>query len=94
MRYGVPAEVLVMILEMDIKYVSDVGFEDRREKWTRGLLLAAFKMLQNRDIDHAQIVGSSVGAMAQGQFLPSNYLVYEVDSDGDSLRNFWGSLAQ
>jgi membrane-bound lytic murein transglycosylase B len=104
-RYGVPAEVLIAIWGMESNYGSNVGdiptidalatlgFEGRREEWARGQLLAALKILQNRDIDRAQMIGSWAGAMGQTQFLPSNFLAYAVDADGDGRRDIWGSVA-
>jgi membrane-bound lytic murein transglycosylase B len=104
-RYGVPAEVLVAIWGMESNYGSFVGdiptidalatlgFEGRREEWARGQLLAALRILQNRDIDRAQMIGSWAGAMGQTQFLPSNFLAYAVDADGDGRRDIWNSLA-
>ena len=104
-RYGVPSEVLVAIWGMESNYGSNVGdiptidalatlgFEGRREAWARGQLLAALKILQSRDIDRAQMMGSWAGAMGQTQFLPSNFLAYAVDADGDGRRDIWGSVA-
>jgi membrane-bound lytic murein transglycosylase B len=104
-RYGVPAEVLVAIWGMESNYGSNVGdiptidalatlgFEGRREAWARGQLLAALKILQNRDIARAQMIGSWAGAMGQTQFLPSNFLAFAVDTDGDGRRDIWGSVA-
>ena len=104
-RYGVPTEVLVAIWGLESNYGSYVGdiptidalatlgFEGRREEWARGQLLAALKILQNRDIDRAQMIGSWAGAMGQTQFLPSNFLAYAVDADGDGRRDIWGSVA-
>ena len=103
-RYGVPAEVLVAIWGMESNYGSFVGdiptidalatlgFEGRREAWARGQLLAALTILQNGDIGRAQMIGSWAGAMGQTQFLPSNFLAYAVDADGDGRRDIWGSL--
>jgi lytic murein transglycosylase len=103
-RYGVPAEVLIAIWGMESNYGSYVGdiptidalatlgFEGRREEWARGQLFAALKILQNRDIERAQMIGSWAGAMGQTQFLPSNFLAYAVDADGDGRRDIWGSL--
>ena len=103
-RYGVPAEILVAIWGMESNYGSNTGdiptidalatlaFEGRREAWARTQLLAALKILQNRDIDRAQMVGSWAGAMGQTQFLPSNFLAYAVDADGDGRRDIWGSV--
>lgn len=103
-RYGVPAEILVAIWGMESNYGSNVGdiptidalatlaFEGRREAWARGQLLAALKILQNRDVERAQLVGSWAGAMGQTQFLPSNFLAYAVDANGDGRRDIWGSV--
>ncbi len=103
-RYGVPAEILVAIWGMESNYgsftgdiptidaLATLGFEGRREAWARSQLLAALKILQNRDIDRAQMVGSWAGAMGQTQFLPSNFLAYAVDADGDGRRDIWGSI--
>lgn len=103
-RYGVPAEVLVAIWGLESSYGSFVGdiptidalatlgFEGRREEWARGQLLAALKILQNHDINRAQMLGSWAGAMGQTQFLPSAFLAYAVDADGDGRRDIWGSV--
>ena len=103
-RYGVPAEVLVAIWGLESSYgsfmgdiptidaLATLGFEGRREEWARGQLLAALKILQNRDIDRAQMIGSWAGAMGQTQFLPSAFLAYAVDGDGDGRRDIWGSV--
>jgi membrane-bound lytic murein transglycosylase B len=103
-RYGVPAEVLVAIWGMESNYGSFVGdiptidalatlgFEGRREAWARRQLLAALTILQNGDIGRAQMIGSWAGAMGQTQFLPSNFLAYAVDADGDGRRDIWGSV--
>jgi len=104
-RYGVPAEILVAIWGIESNFGGNVGdiptidalatlgFEGRREDWARGQLLAALKILQQHDIDRAQMIGSWAGAMGQTQFLPSNYLAYAVDADGDGRRDIWGSVA-
>ena len=36
--------------------------------------------------------GSWAGAMGQNQFMPSTYLGYAVDFDGDGHRDIWSSL--
>ena len=39
------------------------------------------------------MIGSWAGAMGQTQFLPSAFLAYAVDADGDGRRDIWGSMA-
>nr|WP_315208023.1 lytic murein transglycosylase [uncultured Albidiferax sp.] len=104
-RFGVPATILAAIWGMESNYGSNygntptidalatLGFEGRRADWARGQLLAALKIVQNGDIDRAHMVGSWAGAMGQTQFLPSNFLAYAVDADGDGKRDIWGSMA-
>jgi membrane-bound lytic murein transglycosylase B len=104
-RYGVTAGVLMAIWGMESNYGSNygniptidalatLGFEGRREDWARRQLLAALKILQSGDISRAQMIGSWAGAMGQTQFLPSNFLAYAVDADGDGRRDIWASMA-
>lgn len=104
-RHGVPPEVLVAIWGVESNYGSNygntptidalatLGFHGRREAWARGQLIAALKILQNGDIDRAQMVGSWAGAMGQTQFLPSVFLAHAQDADGDGRRDIWHSMA-
>ncbi len=104
-RYGVPASVLIAIwgIESDfgnnygdiptIDALATLAFEGRREAWARGQLLDALRILQSGDIDRARMIGSWAGAMGQTQFLPSAFLAYAVDADGDGRRDIWGSMA-
>jgi len=104
-RYGVPTEIVVAIWGMESNYGSNfgdiptidalatLGFEGRREVWARSQLLAALTILQSGDIDRTRMIGSWAGAMGQTQFLPSNFLAYAVDADGDGQRDLWGSEA-
>ena len=104
-RYGVPPGILVAIWGMESNYGSNygntatidalatLGFEGRRGDWARAELLAALKILDNGDIARERMIGSWAGAMGQTQFLPSNFLAYAVDADGDGRRDIWGSMA-
>lgn len=104
-RYGVPAEILMAVWGIESNYggnygdvpvfdaLATLGFEGRREAWAKGELIAALKIVQRGDIDAASMVGSWAGAMGQTQFMPSSYLSYAVDADGDGRRDIWGSMA-
>jgi membrane-bound lytic murein transglycosylase B len=103
-RYGVPPAVVVAIWGMESNYggnygntpvidaLATLGFEGRREEWARRELIAALKILDSGDIARDRMVGSWAGAMGQTQFLPSNFLAYAVDADGDGRRDIWGSM--
>jgi peptidoglycan lytic transglycosylase B len=104
-RHGVPPGILVAIWGMESNYgthtgdtptidaLATLGFDGRREDWARGELIAALRILQDGDIERAQMIGSWAGAMGQTQFLPSSFLAYAVDGDGDGRRDIWGSVA-
>ena len=104
-RYGVASEILVAIWGVESNYGSNfgsiptvdalatLGFDGRREDWARGQLLAALRILQRGDIERSEMMGSWAGAMGQTQFLPSVFLGYAIDADGDGRRDIWGSMA-
>jgi lytic murein transglycosylase len=104
-RYGVPPAVLVAVWGIESNYGSNygdiptidalatLGFEGRRADWARRELLAALRILQSGDIDRDHMKGSWAGAMGQTQLLPSNFLAYAVDADGDGRRDIWASMA-
>jgi membrane-bound lytic murein transglycosylase B len=58
----------------------------------RNELLSALKILQDNHIPRREFVGSWAGAMGQAQFLPSSYLKYAVDFDGDGKADIWRSV--
>jgi len=103
-RYGVPLEVLFAFwgIESDfgnnvgsfsvIDSLATLGYDGRREAWAQRELLAALKILQNHDIERAQMTGSWAGAMGQTQFMPTVFLAEAVDQDGDGRRDLWGSI--
>ena len=104
-RHRVPPDILVAIWGLESNYgehvgttpaidaLATLGFEGRREAWARGELLAALKILRSGDITRANMLGSWAGAMGQTQFLPSSFLAYAQDADGDGRRDIWGSVA-
>jgi membrane-bound lytic murein transglycosylase B len=58
----------------------------------RNELLSALTILQQGLVPRQQFVGSWAGAMGQPQFLPSSYLAYAVDFDGDGRPDIWTSV--
>jgi membrane-bound lytic murein transglycosylase B len=57
----------------------------------RNELISALVILQQGKIPRGQLVGSWAGAMGQPQFLPSSYLRYAIDFDGDGRADIWTS---
>jgi len=59
----------------------------------RKQLVAALKIVQSGDVTIDAMTGSWAGAMGQTQFIPTTFLSYAVDFDGDGRRNIWTSTA-
>lgn len=55
-------------------------------------MIAALKILQNRDVPAREMTGSWAGAMGHTQFIPTSYLLYAVDADGNGHRDIWNSV--
>jgi lytic murein transglycosylase len=95
-KYGVPRQILVAIwgLETDfgkgdmgklpvIRTLTTLAHDCRRTELFQGELLAALKILQRGDLPLRDLIGAYAGEIGQTQFLPSSYIKYGVDFDGD-----------
>ena len=97
------ARVLVAIWGMETRYgriqgttpvfqaLATLAWEPRRATYFRGELFNALTMVQRGHIEAGTMTGSWAGAMGQTQFMPSSYLKYAVDFDGDGRRDIWKS---
>lgn len=104
-RYQVEASILVAVWGMESSFGRQIGsknvirslatlaYEGRRNDFWRGQLIAALQILQNGDTSINGMLGSWAGAMGQTQFMPTTYLQYAVDFDGDGRRDIWNSSA-
>lgn len=104
-EYGVPAAVIVALWGIESNFGENTGgfpviaslatlaHEGRRADFFRGELLSALKILEAGDIAPEAMNGSWAGAMGQSQFMPSTFLAYAVDGNGDGRRDIWGSQA-
>lgn len=102
--YGVPAGIIVAIWgresgfgRADIPHpVIDVlatkAFMSTRPELFRRELISALHILAGGDVAAARMKGSWAGAMGQPQFLPTSFLKYAVDFDGDGHRDIWNSV--
>jgi membrane-bound lytic murein transglycosylase B len=76
-----------------IQALATLAWDGRRASFFRGELLAALRILNAGDIEPRAMTGSYAGAMGQPQFMPSAYLRYAVDADGDGRRDIWTNRA-
>jgi len=98
-KYGVPGPVLVAIwgLETDfgaylgnfptIRALATLAYDCRRSDKFRGELLDVLRIVERGDLDPAQMRGAWAGEIGQTQFMPSSYLKFAVDFDGDGKRD-------
>jgi membrane-bound lytic murein transglycosylase B len=103
-RYGVPSAILVAFWGLESNYgdylgdypipaaLATLAFDTRRSDFFRGELLQALRIIEAGNVAAADMKGSWAGAMGQVQFMPSTYLRYAVDGDGDGRKNLWASL--
>src|SRR4029077_6074980 len=74
-----------------VEALATLAWEGRRASFFRGELMAALRILDHGDVSPAHMLGSYAGAMGQPQFMPSSYLRYAVDFEGDGRRDIWTS---
>ncbi len=94
-RFGVPKEIVAAIwtLETDnggdmgklpvIRTLATLAHDCRRTELFQRELLAALQIVQRGDLPLRDLVGAYAGEIGQTQFLPSSYIKYGVDFDGN-----------
>lgn len=102
-KYGVQKRFILAIWGIETRYgaitadvplvqsLATLAFDRRRSTFFRGQLLAALEMVNRGYIDLGSLYGSWAGAMGQPQFMPSSYLAFAQDFDGDGRRDIWKS---
>jgi len=101
--YEVPPRIIAAIWGIESNYgrfsgvrptvaaLATLAWDPRRATFFRGELFDALEILNRGDIDLAHLRGSWAGAMGQVQFMPSSYLKYAEDYDGDGRRDIWST---
>ena len=101
--YGVPGSIVVAIWGVESNFgrfsgirptvtaLATLAWDPRRARFFRGELFDALEILNRGDIELPKMRGSWAGAMGEPQFMPSSYLQYAEDFDGDGRRDIWSS---
>lgn len=102
--YGVPGSIVLAIWGREtgfgaakipnsaVEVLATKAFMSTRKDMFRMELIAALHILDGGDVTPSDFKGSSAGALGQPQFMPTSYLKYAVDFDGDGHRNIWTSV--
>ena len=104
-RSGVPREILVAIWGMETDYgagmgsfplfgaLATLGYDGARTQLGKTEFQAALRIYQDRRYAVSEMISSWAGAFGQTQFMPSTFLKFAVDGDGDNQINLWRSPA-
>lgn len=100
---GVPRSVVLGVWGMETNFGSFTGsmyavrslatlaYERYRGDFFRGELLTALEMME-QGVARDTLNGSWAGAMGHTQFMPSSYMKFAVDGNGDGARDIWSSI--
>jgi lytic murein transglycosylase len=103
-QFGVPGPVIVAIWGLETDYGVNTGkfptvrslvslaYDCRRPDKFRSETIAALQIIDRGDIPAADMRGAWAGEIGQTQFLPSSYLKYAVDYDGNGRRDLIHSV--
>ena len=104
-RFGVPAEIVIAIWGLETNYGADtsgrfsiirslatLAYDCRRSAFFTGQLLDAIRIVQKGDMSPSELRGGWAGEIGQTQFLPTPYVKYAVDFDGDGRRDLVHSV--
>jgi membrane-bound lytic murein transglycosylase B len=102
-HYGVSPRMIVAVWGLESNFGRFAGvrptipalvtlaYDPRRGAMFRSELLSALEIVNRGDIELERLKGSWAGALGQPQFMPSSYLQYAQDFDGDGRRDIWAS---
>ena len=102
-QYGVEPEYIIALWGAETNYggytgntpvvqaLATLAYDGRRSDFFRGELLDALTILKQGHISESAMEGSWAGAMGQSQFMPSSFLAYAVDYNGDGRRDIWNT---
>jgi lytic murein transglycosylase len=98
-QYGVPGSVVIAIWGLETDFGVDIGkssvvrslatlaHDCRRTQMFQGELLAALQIIARGDLSPAEMRGAWAGELGQTQFMPSSYIKFAVDFDGNGRRD-------
>ncbi len=104
-KYGVQPRYIVALWAVEsnfgrnqgksdvIRSLATLAFEGRRREFFETELIEALRILQQGHIARENFIGSWAGALGQCQFMPSSFMAYAVDYDGDGKKDIWGNKA-
>ncbi|MBM6580913.1 lytic murein transglycosylase [Microvirga sp. BT689] len=104
-RFGVDRHAIAGVWGVESNFGKDIGgrplvqslatlvcYAPRRNEYFKGELMATLKIVEDGDINPANLRGSWAGAFGHTQFMPSTFQRLAVDGDGDGRRDIMASV--
>ena len=100
-KYGVQPRIITAVWGLESNFgrfagvrptipaLATLAYDPRRATLFRKELFSALEIVNRGDIELEQLKGSWAGALGQPQFMPSTYLEFAQDFDGDGRRDIW-----
>jgi membrane-bound lytic murein transglycosylase B len=104
-KYDVPPGLIVALWGIETDFgratgnfpvlasLATLAYDGRRSAFFRHELLEALKIVDAGHVRPEAMTGSWAGAMGQTQFMPSSFMQYAVDYNGDGRCDIWTTLA-
>lgn len=103
-KYGIPAEIIVALIGIETNYGQHKGkfrtidalttiafYYPRRATYFRQELEDFFILAHKLKKDPLEFKSSYAGAMGMPQFMPSSFLKYAIDAEGDKEYDLWNN---
>ncbi len=103
-QFGVPGPVITSFWGLETDFGANLGdfptlqslatlaYDCRRPEQFTPELMAALKLIDSGDLTPAEMKGAWAGEVGQMQFVPTYYVDFAVDYDGDGKRNLVKSV--
>jgi len=103
-KFGVDPHIVIAVWGVETNYGRNMGKRalvrslatvscfGGRQRYFRGELVEALRILQSGDVPPEHLAGSWSGAFGHTQFMPSTFQRLAVDFDGDGRRDLVGSV--
>ena len=100
-QFGVQPRFIVSLWGIETNYGKNTGgfsvlsalvtlaYDGRRSKYFRKELIYALKIIDEGHITPKNMKGSWAGAMGQSQFMPSSFMRFAYDFNGDGAKDIW-----
>ena len=100
-QFGVQPRFIVSLWGIETNYGKNTGgfsvlsalvtlaYDGRRSKYFRKELIYALKIIDEGHITPNNMKGSWAGAMGQSQFMPSSFMRFAYDFNGDGAKDIW-----